>query len=138
MKTKRCTGSPQRPRCRNQARPQRTKCNTCRCHLYDDRIRRLYRNLKAHAKARRKPFTLTFDHFAEVATESGYADKTADIGANGLTINRKKPWLGYEDGNIEILTNAENVRQRYVDEKIARYHQQEPPDEELPDNEYPF
>lgn len=97
--------------CRNRARVQRRFCCSCRSREQDRRnpLRRLFRNLKAHAKARRKTFRLTFEQFEELALAGGYhvgAGRTRD----GLCIDRVDARRGYEPGNLQVITNAENAR----------------------------
>jgi hypothetical protein len=78
-------------------------------------LRRAFRNLKAHAKARRKAFRLTFSEFEEVAVSGGYATGRGRS-RDGLTIDRIDSRKGYEPTNIRVLTNSENAR-------LARWEQ---------------
>lgn len=81
-------------------------------------------NLRASARKRKIPFSLTFDQFKAVILPTRYMD---DKGKTRLCmhIDRKESTRGYEDGNIQVLTCTENVqkenaerRQKFVDEKI--------------------
>lgn len=97
------------PRCRKQAREKRRYCNTCRCRMYDHPLRRLFRNLKAHAKARGKMFALSFEYFRTLAVKSGY-DLLHGRGASDLHIDRIDNGKGYIPGNVQVLTASENSK----------------------------
>lgn len=105
------------PHCRNAARSQRNFCNTCRGHFYDDPMRRLFRNLKAHAKRRGKEFLLEFDEFASLALSSGYL-LMAGREKHCLHVDRIDARRGYEKGNIRIISSGENSRKAYIDKRV--------------------
>jgi len=105
------------PHCRNKARTHRNYCNTCRGHAYDDPMRRLFRNLKAHAKRRGKVFLLEFDVFSALAMAAGYLVR-AGREKHCLHVDRIDPRLGYEPGNIRFITCEENSRKAFVDKRI--------------------
>lgn len=96
------------PECENLSRPGRRYCNTCRNRLYDDPMRRMFRNLKSSAARRGKVFTLTLEDFRVLAVESGY-----DVGrgrhSDDLHIDRIDPDKGYEPGNVQVITARENI-----------------------------
>ena len=83
-----------------------------------------YDNLRASARKRKIPFTLTFDHFKAIIEPTRYMDEKGRT-RFCLHIDRIQTARGYEDGNIQVLTCTDNVqkenaerRQRFVDEKI--------------------
>jgi hypothetical protein len=103
---------PDRPRCRNKARAGRTDCNTCHNRKQDEKspLRRLYRNLKASATRRGKPFEIPFPCFELWAAMNGFN--------GGLSIDRIVPFVGYLVGNIQPLTVAENSRKQFTDKQL--------------------
>ena len=113
------------PHCRNVARHQRNYCNSCRSRSYDDPLRRLFRNLKSHAKARGKAFLLEFEEFASAALKAGYLVR-AGREPHCMHIDRIDPRRGYESGNIQFISAAENCRKAYLDKRIlARFSAEE-------------
>lgn len=75
-------------------------------------IRLAYSSLKGHAKERGKTFTLTLEQFTEFCVKSDYINKKGTK-KYSFHIDRKDETKGYEVGNIQLLTNTENVR-KYV------------------------
>lgn len=61
------------PDCRNKARADGAKCNTCNQHA--NPLRYAYRHLKANAKRRGKVFDLTLAQFTEFAQRTEYATR---------------------------------------------------------------
>lgn len=114
------------PRCRKLARKDRNYCNSCRSRSYDDPIKRLFWNLKAHAKARGKGGSLEISEFVAAAADAGY------IGRSGrerdcLHVDRIDPLRGYEPGNIRFITCAENSRKAFVDRLAHQAAREEDP-----------
>lgn len=105
-------------------------CSKCRSRLNDanNRISRLYRNLKISAQRRNIPFSITKQEFALFCIETGYYERT---GSRSIcsTVDRKDNSLGYTYDNICLLSNNENAKKKD--------HSIEPEIEPLPDNE-PF
>lgn len=86
-------------------------CSTCSSRNWrkNNPIRYAYNNLKGHAKARGKEFTLTFEQFKEFAVKADYIAKKGRQ-SYSYHIDRKDETKGYTIDNIQILTNGENVR----------------------------
>lgn len=101
--------------CGNAARKGGTKCNTCHSRANDRRNpkRRAYRNLKAHARERGKPFDLAFPDFEALCDATGYHLHRGND-ADGLTIDRVRNEHGYTAGNVQVITNAENARKEQL------------------------
>ena len=102
-------------------------------------------NLRGHASSRGIPFKLSLDHFMEVIKGTDFLDNSDS------TIDRIDAEMGYEDGNIQIMSRAENTRKFNVYDRLVRegvlkgvtYEQwldsQEPePRQQEEDNEHPF
>jgi hypothetical protein len=68
-----------------------------------------YLDLRSNAKRRRVGFFLTFEEFYYWAWDNLYMILKGK-GADDMTIDRKEPKLGYRIGNLQMLTNSENVR----------------------------
>lgn len=97
--------------CTNAPREGRRFCCTCRSRQQDERHpeRRAFRNLKAHAKARGKRFTLTFHDFIRATTGSGYVEQRGCT-RDALQIDRIDSRRGYEPGNLQVLCCSDNAR----------------------------
>lgn len=98
---------------------QRRYCNTCRSRRMKDNnlVGYLFNVLKQHARERSILFLLSLPHYELVVTRSDYLTKRGR-GAEDLTIDRIIPELGYIDGNIQVLTNSDNVKKRNRDNEI--------------------
>jgi hypothetical protein len=89
------------------------KLHLC-CRHYQERWRRqnpkqaAFATLRDHARGRRIKFTLTFAHFVEITTAAGYWNQSSDNFANCLSIDRIRAGMGYEDGNVQVITVSEN------------------------------
>lgn len=86
------------------------------CHAHAKReyaqrnpLRYCYNSLKQNAKRRGKEFTLSFDEFAAFAVKTDYINKRGK-NSESYTIDRIDPTKGYSADNIQVLTNAQNVR----------------------------
>lgn len=84
-----------------------TKCKTRRWRV-NNPLKWAYKNLRDHARQRKVGFTLTLAHFGEVCEASGYLLLRGAEGHH-MHIDRIDACLGYEDGNIQVLTCSENV-----------------------------
>lgn len=102
------------PFCRRLSRPKRRMCCTCRSRKYEKNIRRLFRNLKAHAKARGKEFTITYEYFESLAIINGY-DVNHGRSADRLSVDRIHAEIGYVVGNIQFLTTSENSKKSWFE-----------------------
>lgn len=80
-------------------------------------LRAAYLQLKHHAKARRRAFTITFDQFRDLIEPTRYLDDRGNA-RFCLHIDRIRDEDGYVPGNLQILTCSENVakenRRRFV------------------------
>lgn len=97
------------PRCKNRRRKDRLRCFThdTRRNRANHPMRHAYRNLKAHAKSRGIPFSLTFIVFRRFALRTDYLNRTGQKGSC-LTVDRRNNLKGYTPQNIQPLTRAEN------------------------------
>lgn len=73
-----------------------------------DPIGLAYRRLKGHAKERGKEFSITLEEFTQFCVRSDYINKKG-IRHDSFHIDRKDEEKGYFIGNIQLLTNKENV-----------------------------
>lgn len=116
----RCTAAP-----RNIAtHPTSTQlCGSCYKAQWrvDNPERAAYGAQRDHARARRIPFTLSFEQWWSVVKDTGYIDGKGKE-RHALHVDRIDPSKGYEAGNIRVITCSENVRKKYVDAKIAAWH----------------
>jgi hypothetical protein len=99
------------PNCLNNAAPKKNYCPTCISRRWRAANPEMaaYNNLKTNAKRRGIGFFLTFEEFYQWAWETMYM-ALRGIDAEDMTIDRKKPHLGYRAGNLQMLTNRENAR----------------------------
>lgn len=89
----------------------RRVCNNCKNHKYEAKypIKVAYYRLKGHAKARGKVFTISLEYFQTFCVKVEYIAKRGKS-STCYHIDRKDETLGYIEGNLQILTNAENTR----------------------------
>jgi hypothetical protein len=96
-------------------------------------VKAAYQSLKSSAKRRGISFSLTIEEWEAFVLPTRYMD---DKGKQRycLHVDRKEAHLGYEKGNLQILTCGENVakgnRERYVQEKIDQWSQHVATEEE--------
>jgi len=116
--------------CRNGARKHKKKGGEisygkiCWTHQgkqqkIENPVRYYYDILRSNAKRRKKKFTLTVCYFKLFCLVSGYLDKKG-IKGNDFNIDRIDPNKGYEAGNIQLMTNAQNLKKRWADDMIAK------------------
>jgi len=98
--------------CANSPRLHKRYCHKCRSRKYrnNNPILFFYQNLRTHAKARGKEFTLTFNHFKNIISVFPDFIEGYGRGKGKYTIDRIKNEQGYIDGNIQILLHEENSR----------------------------
>ena len=85
-------------------------CSKCMMRRWRSKnpLKSAYAQLKESARKRRKLFNITLPQFAEFLAGTDYLER-AGKSAESLTIDRIKNHLGYEPGNLQILTNSENA-----------------------------
>lgn len=124
--------------CRHEARAGRCYCNTCRARKYENPLRRLFRNLKASAKRRKKDFRISFEYFREVAVRAGY-DLFKGRGSTDLQIDRRRNHLGYVPGNIQVLNSREHHRKSWAERTGWSWSKRGGAHADYPDDEiHPF
>lgn len=84
---------------------------TCKTRRYRERnpIGNAYNQLKNGAKKRKKTFTISLEYFTRLVIESGYIEGKG-LKADSLTIDRIKNEIGYEEGNLQVITRSENSK----------------------------
>lgn len=126
--------------CRKKKAPRGNFCYSCIIRKFAAKHpeKYAYFTLRNNAKRRGKEFTITFEDFQKFCIKTKYMIKKG-IERDSLHIDRKKEWEGYVKGNIQCLTNSENMRKRLVyewEQKRFRVQLTKPnTDEEV---EYPF
>ena len=85
-------------------------CRRCRDRRYEleNPVRYAYSNLKKSAKRRGHAFTITYEYFEKFCLDTNWLLYRGKDPEN-MTIDRKKSTLGYEPGNLQLLTNRENA-----------------------------
>lgn len=113
--------------CRN---PHYKRTRLCNKHMKqqwraEHPVHHAYLNLKASAKRRRIPFTLTLTQFIEFAETTAYVDKK---GCRRLCLqcDRIDPTRGYEHDNIQVLTCSENSSKDRRKQYVPFHRQPEP------------
>jgi len=96
--------------CRKEAKKGRL-CYSCAVKNYKSRnpVRYAYAVMKGNAKRRKKVFNISFEYFKQFVINSSYMAGKG-ITKTGLHIDRIIEELGYVEGNLQILTNTENVK----------------------------
>ncbi len=109
--------------CTTKTPKHRTICCKCISRKYrsDNPVRSSFDILRTNAKRRGKEFDLTFDQFKKFAIETEYiAGKGRS--SQSFTIDRIDQDLGYTINNLQVLTNAENVKKH---KKYLKYNTNE-------------
>lgn len=86
-------------------------CGSCAAKRWRaaDPVRYAYIDLKAHAKERGKPFTITLAYFRRFCVKTNYIAGRGRT-ATSYHVDRIREELGYVPGNLQVLPNAENTR----------------------------
>ncbi len=107
--------------CKNPHAPNRKLCYKHKAQKYRqiNPIQAAYYDLRTNAKRRKKVFTITFEYFKELCLASGYHINKGKE-ADSLSIDRIEDHLGYEPGNIRVITISENSRKNYLAQLIKK------------------
>lgn len=110
-------------RCANHNCSNTTKgeyCTSCRIRMWrqNNPLQYAYQTSKHNAKRRGKQFDLSFEEYKEFVIKVDYIKKKG-VHANSMHIDRIEEDKGYTKGNLQPLTNSQNVR-KYLD---YRYNQ---------------
>lgn len=89
---------------------------TCKNRLWREKnpIGHAFKNLRTSAKKRGKVFTITIGYFKKLCEQTGYIEGKGLTGES-LTIDRIKNWLGYEEGNVRVITRSNNSTKGALD-----------------------
>jgi hypothetical protein len=92
------------PRCRGVARPGRSCCSKCQDRKWRAKYpeQHLWKNLKASAKRRGVPFTLTLDEFKEFCARTKYHELVGRD-PDAASCDRRDDTKGYTAENIRCL-----------------------------------
>lgn len=85
-----------------------TKCITAR-YRKENPVKAAYYIMKENAKRRGKQFDLTLEQFEQFVIKTGYMKKKG-IFSESYHIDRIDETKGYSIDNLQVLTNAQNVR----------------------------
>ena len=98
------------PYCKNNRGGNHKLCfkHRNRKHREKHPIRAAYQILKDNAKRRGKPFEIRLVWFTEFIKDSGYIEQKGRL-ADSLTLDRIKNYLGYIEGNIQVIQKSKNV-----------------------------
>lgn len=90
--------------------PKRRVCYHCLYlqKLKKDPIKIAFTTLKSNAKRRGKEFTITLDYFRLFCVKTDYINKKG-IGKFSYHVDRIDEERGYVEGNLQSITNIENV-----------------------------
>lgn len=96
--------------CRNPHREGRRMCHKHRQAAWRERNpeRAAYANLREHAKQRKLSCALTFEEFCTLCSEIRPFGQTHLPHGQRYSIDRIDVTLGYDPGNLRIITIAEN------------------------------
>lgn len=97
--------------CKNEARPGRKICNTCKSRKYKRThpLEYWFNLLRCNARRRGKVFTLTIDQFKMFCQRTGY-DKLKGRTPDALSVDRVRNEDGYTADNIQAITLSANVK----------------------------
>ncbi len=108
--------------CGNKKAKNRTVCHKCKSIKYraDNPIMAAYANLRSNAKRRNKEFKISFEYFEKWCREENYIMGKGRT-KTSYTIDRDKDELGYVEGNLKVLENADNVKKQRNREKMLKW-----------------
>lgn len=111
-KVKKCKGCGKKKKCAGNY------CYSCRHEREkkSDPVKYAFDTLRRNAKRRNKDFYLTLDQFREFCFKTSYMSKKG-IRAESYHIDRIDSSKGYSIDNIQIITNRENVRKKWIEYK---------------------
>jgi len=87
------------------------KCNTCikRAQRESNPVKAAFYDLRTNAKRREIFFDLTFEQFEKFCIETTYMVGKGKT-ANSYSVDRIEETKGYTEGNLQVLTLAENTK----------------------------
>lgn len=96
--------------------PGRTLCHTHRTQKRReaDPIRYSYEARKHNAKRRGKPFTITLEYYREFCHAVNFIGLKRGRHGDSYTVNCIINELGYVPGNLQMLTNRDNVKKYFT------------------------
>jgi hypothetical protein len=105
--------------CRNSRREHGRLCGTHHMAAWRKRnpMKAAWSTLKYHAKARKLPFTITFDQFKEICEATGYMERKGQR-PEDLALDRIKNWKGYTLENVRVITVAVNGSKGYHEGRL--------------------
>ena len=81
-----------------------------------------YATLRDHAIARGLAFTVSYDYFLGMLDCIGFWDHEAETRGEWLTLDRVDATLGYEPGNLRVISSPQNTvksnRERHLPEHV--------------------
>jgi hypothetical protein len=106
--------------CDKARKGRNRRCSACvkKIYIEKDPVRYAYQTTKDNAKRRGKEFTISLEYFRKFCVESEYIKKKG-ITAKSFTIDRKDNTKGYVEGNLQVLTNGQNVIKKMLDKRLA-------------------
>lgn len=115
MKAKKKTGFCNTRGCTRCTTGGRKHCNTCRTRKSRaaDPVKASYIARKHNAKRRGKPFTITLEYFRKWCVKVNYFGYKRGRAADSYTVDCIINELGYVPGNLQLLTNRDNVK-KYI------------------------
>jgi hypothetical protein len=102
--------------CGNTPQKGRRYCQSCNNRKWRQKhpIKAAFNNLKQNAKRRGIWFDLTFQAFKRFCKDTAYV-KLKGTGPDDMTIDRVIPAKGYVDGNLQMISKAENSIKQHTD-----------------------
>jgi len=104
--------------CKNKHTPKNRFCakHNHRYQKFKDPVRYCFNRKKNNARTTRIEWKLTLEEFREFCEEHNYLERTGKL-ATSASIDRIDPGKGYEKGNLQILSLADNNRKMHEDNK---------------------
>ena len=82
----------------------------------NDPIGYTFDTLRSNAKRRGKVFTITLEYFRQFCEDTNYIELKGKS-SHSASIDRKKAHLGYEPGNLQVLSLSDNTKKQFEDNK---------------------
>lgn len=116
----------QTPYCRNNKAPKKSRCHKCNQRKFRQKhpVAAKFADLRSRAKRRGIVFTLTLEEFTKTVEGSDYIQQT-EVKPQSLQIDRINCFLGYEAGNIQVITTSENAKKGNAEKVLRKNKSQE-------------
>lgn len=108
------------PMCNSKAAKGKNYCHKCvkRRWRENNPVKACFAALRDNAKRRGKDFKISFEYFVKFVVDTSYIMRKG-IGREDMTIDRVEQDRGYEEDNLQVLPNYQNVQKMHYDRMMS-------------------